>query len=215
MMEERLIAALVNLERDAALETVKASAKAGDNPLDLFRACQESMSIVGQRFEAGEYFLSELIIAAEIFKQVEGILVPYLEAARLPTPVGKIVLATLRGDIHDLGKNIFSTLARAQGFEIHDLGVDVQPTTVVEAVKELDPQFVGFSCLLSTAFRAMRETTEALEEAGLRNGRKVLLGGGVTTPELANYIGADFQTTDAAAGVSYCVRMVGGRGDES
>ena len=210
MAKEQLITALVDLERDEVLKNVEASLEAGDAPLDILKTCQKGMSVIGERYETGDCFLSELIIAAGIFKQVDRVLTPHLQSTRPPTPVGRVVLATLRGDIHELGKNIFGTLLRASGFEVHDMGVDVQPAAVVEAVKELKPEFVGFSCLLSTAFQAMKETVDALREVGLRDGLKVLIGGGVTTPMLADYVNADFQTINAAAGVKYCLSVVEG-----
>jgi methylmalonyl-CoA mutase cobalamin-binding domain/chain len=122
-----------------------------------------------------------------------------------------VVLATLTGDIHDLGKNIVGTLLRAQGFDVCDLGVDVAPAMVVEKVKEVKPEFVGFSVLMTTAFAAMKQAAEMLEEAGLRDQIKLMIGGGVTTPMVKEYIGADFQTLDATEGVAYCLKVIGGR----
>jgi methanogenic corrinoid protein MtbC1 len=168
------------------------------------------MTIVGDRFQTGECFLAEMMLSAEIFKAVVAILNPYLEKTRPPDPLGQVVLATLKGDIHDLGKNILSTLLRAQGFVVHDLGVDVDPALVLEKVREVKPEFVGFSALITTAFDTMKEAAHMLEESDLRRQFKLLVGGGVTTPLVRDYIGADFQTLDAMEGVSYCMKLIGG-----
>jgi methanogenic corrinoid protein MtbC1 len=142
---------------------------------------------------------------------VTAILEPQLAKVRPPKPAGKIVLATLKGDIHDLGKNLFGSLVKTRGFEVYDLGVDVAPARVVEKVKEVKPNFLGFSALITTAFTCMREATQMLDEAGLRSQFKVMVGGGVTTPTVRDYVGADFQTTDAMEGVAYCLKMTGGK----
>jgi len=121
---------------------------------------------------------------------------------------GKVVLATPRGDIHDLGKNIFATLLKAHGFEVHDLGVDVPPETIVDKVKELQPDFVGFSALITTAFDSMKQAVASFEESGQRKDFKLMVGGGVTDGTVKDYIRADFQTTDAMAGIEYCINAV-------
>lgn len=210
-MPEELSIALVELERDKVVEAVKSRAGKGEDPLQILEECRQGMTIVGDRFQKGEYFLAELMLSAEIFKGVTAILDPHLAKRRPPEPVGKMVLATLKGDIHDLGKNLFASLLKTQGFEVHDLGVDVAPALVVEKVKEVKPEFVGFSALITTAFARMKEATEMLVEAGLRNQLKLMVGGGVTTPAVKEYIGADFQTVDAMEGVAYCMKSIGGK----
>ena len=214
-MNEELVRAMSELQRDKVLAMVRGGIETGGDPLDILQACQKGMTLIGDRFQTGDYFLSELILSGAILKQVKDILEPYLRKTRPPTPIGSVVLATLRGDIHDLGKNIFGTLLRAQGFEVHDLGVDVQPAAVLEKVKTVNPEFVGFSSLLTTAFPVMRETVEMLEEAGLREQLRVMIGGGVTTPAVSEYVKADFQTIDAAAGVNYCLKAIRGGSHES
>jgi len=168
------------------------------------------MTVVGDLFQKGDYYLAELILSGEIFKESMSVLQPYLAKARPSRPVGKVTLATLRGDIHDLGKNILGTLLRAHGFEVQDLGVDVPPVRVLESVKENTPDFVGFSALITTAFASMKETVDMLGENGFRDKLRVMVGGGVTTPTVKDYVGADFQTTDAMEGVAYCLRAVKG-----
>jgi len=210
-MGDELAMALVELKRDDVLETVKEKAERGDDPLGLLEECRRGMTIVGDRFQSGEFYLAEMMLAAEIFKGVVSILNPHMEKVRPPKPVGKVVLATLKGDIHDLGKDIVATLLRARGFEVHDLGVDVLPAAVLDKVKEVNPEFVGFSALITSAFASMKEASELLVESGLREKCRLMVGGGVTTPTVKEHIGADFQTLDAMEGVSYCLEQVGGK----
>ncbi len=210
-MSDELAMGLVELKRDEVLETVKVQAERGDDPLKILEECRRGMTIVGDRFQSGEFYLAEMMLAAEIFKGVVSILNPHMEKVRPPKPLGKVVLATLKGDIHDLGKDIVATLLRAYGFEVHDLGVDVLPAVVVDKVKEVDPEFVGFSALITSAFASMKEASELLVESGLREKCKLMVGGGVTTPTVKEHIGADFQTLDVAAGVDYCLGAVKGR----
>jgi methanogenic corrinoid protein MtbC1 len=194
-----------------AIVEVKSRCKKGENPLHLLDECRRGMIIVGERYQKGEYFLSELMMSAELFKGVVEILDPYLAKTRPPKPRGKVLVATLRGDIHYLGKDLFAALCKAQGFEVYNLGVDVAPQLVVDKVKEVKPDFVGFSALITSVFAAMKEASEMLEEAGLRKHFKLMVGGGISTPMVKEYIGADFQTTDAMEGVAYCMKSMGGK----
>jgi len=210
-MSEELALAIVELNRDRALNLVKSRSEKGESPLQILEECRQGMTIVGERFQKGEYFLAELILSAEIFKGAVEILDPYLTATDPQESRGKMVLATLQGDIHDLGKNLFAVLVKAQGFEVHDLGVDVDPALVVEKVKEVKPDFVGFSALITSVFDAMKEAAEMLEEAGLRNQFKLMVGGGIASEMVKDYINADFYTTDAMEGVAYCMKSIGGK----
>ena len=208
-MSGRIAELIVSLEQEQTLELVRVRSAAGEDPLALLEECRQGMLDVGQLFHEGEFYLSELMISGEIFKGAMAILEPYLEQVRGGDPIGIVVLATMRGDIHDLGKNIVGTLLRVHNFEVHDLGVNVEPETLVEKVKEISPDIVGFSALITTAFESTRRATELLVEEGLRENLKVVVGGGVTTPEFGEYIGADFQTLDASTGVAYCLEAVG------
>ena len=210
-MSEELAKLLVELKRDEALDLVKTKIKKGEDAIRILENCRQGMSIVGDLYEKGDYFLAEMILSAEIFKEAVAILNPYLIKSAPEKPLGKVILATLQGDIHDLGKNIVATMLRAQGFEVNDLGVDVDPIQVIEKVKEISPDFLGFSALITTSFKGMKEAAEMLEEAGLRDKLKLMVGGGVTTPMVKEYIGADFQTLDAIQGVKYCIKTIGGK----
>jgi len=209
-MSDELIMALVELRRDEVAEAVKSRVEKGEDPLHILDELRRGMTMVGDRFQRDEYFLAELLLSAEIFKGAVAILEPYLAKARPPKPVGKVVLATLKGDIHDLGKNILATLLQVQGFEVYDLGVDVAPAMVVEKVKETKPEFVGFSVLITSAYPSMKEAGEMLQKAGLRDQIKLMVGGGGASPMVREHIGADFQTIDAMEGVTYCLKVIGG-----
>lgn len=204
-MPKDLSTAIVELARDDVPGMIDRKLEAGEDALAILAECRDGMTRVGERFQAGDYYLAELLISAEIFKTAVARIEPHLPAAGRDRPRGKVVLATPRGDIHDLGKNILATLLRAHGFEVHDLGVNVEPAELVEKVREIGPDFVGFSALITTAFPSMQQAHRLLEEAGLRNSLRLMIGGGVTTPEVEKWVGADFQTLDAAEGVAYCV----------
>ena len=210
-MSEELALAIVELDREKVLHLVESRSKKGERPLQILEECRQGMTIVGERYQKGEFFLLELMLSGEIFKGVIAILEPQLAKARPPKPLGKIVLATLKGDIHNLGKDLFGSLVKIQGFEVYDLGVDVAPALVVDKVKEVKPDFVGFSALITSVFASMKEASEMLEEAGLRKQFRLMVGGGIVTPMVKDYIGADFQTRDAMEGVAYCMKSIGGK----
>ncbi len=210
-MANDLTTYVIELRRDDAVEAVKSKLEKGEDPISILDECRKGMTIVGERFQAGDYYLAELMLSAEVFKSAVAILDPHLAGARSAQSLGKVMLATPKGDIHDLGKNIVATLLKAHGFEVHDLGVDVLPEVIVEKAREIEPEFVGFSALITVAFDSMKEAATMFEEAGIRNKFKLMVGGGVTTPEVKDYIGADFQTIDATEGVAYCMKVVGGK----
>lgn len=208
-MSDKLSTHIVQLKRDEVTREVEERLAGGEDPIRILDECRRGMAEVGERFQAGDYYLAELMLSAEIFKAAASILDPHLSQSSSGNHAGTVVLATLKGDIHDLGKNILATLLRAHGFEVHDLGVDIPPSLVVEKVSEIKPDFVGFSALITIAFDSMKEASALLEEAGVRDQLKLMVGGGVTTPGVRDYIGADFQTTDATEGVEYCLKTMG------
>ncbi len=209
-MADRLADHIVFLRREEALAEARRRVGSGADPLAVLEECRRGMTRVGELFHEGEYYLSELLLSAELFKEVAVILEPHLDRLRQAEPIGKVVLATMQGDIHDLGKNILVTLLQVGGFEVHDLGVDVAPEVLVESVRELAPDIVGFSSLLTTSFHSSKRAVELLRDAGLRDNLKLIVGGGVTTPAFKEYVQADFQTLDAAEGVAYCIEAMGG-----
>ena len=164
---------------------------------------RRGLQIVGEKYEANEYFLSELLYAGSLVSDLFELLKPIMKNSQLERK-GVIVLGTVKGDIHDLGKNIFKMLADSSGFEVHDLGVDVEPETFVAQVKEFRPQVAGLSALLTTALAEMRGTLDALRNEGLKDDLKVLLGGNAVKKEFGQEIGADATALDAVEGLEIC-----------
>jgi 5-methyltetrahydrofolate--homocysteine methyltransferase len=206
-MGKTLAEALVEFDQDFVLEDVKKRLDGGEEPIKIVRELQRGMGLIGERFNSGDFFLSELLMSADLFTKAMNILEPKLGGAVQET-IGKIVIGTPKGDIHDIGKNIFSVVAKGAGFEVHDLGVDVPVNRFVEAVEEVRPHILGFSALLTTAFEPMKQVVDQLAEKGLRDGLKVIVGGGVTTETVKKYLGADGQTTDAIEGLNQCKKML-------
>ena len=167
------------------------------------------MSIVGQRYEEGTYFLPELMLSGEMLNQITDIIKP--ELAKLPEVKrhGKVLIGTVKGDIHDIGKNIVTFMLDVNGFDVRDLGVDVSPQAFVDAIQDFGPQVIGLSGFLTLAFDTMKETVEAIQAAGLRDGVKVMIGGGQVTEEVRAYTGADAFGRDAMAGVTLARKWLG------
>ena len=189
-MSHELTDAIVDMREDEVLAHVRAARDAGTPPAAIIAALQEGMRTIGDRYEAGDYFLSELIMSAEIFKQALAQL--GLDQATADADAkATVVLGTVAGDIHDIGKDIVASVLGANGFKVVDLGVDVPAARFVAAARESGAEVVGLSCLLTTAFAAMRSTIEAFEEAGFRDKVAIFVGGGPMTTELAAQLGAD------------------------
>jgi 5-methyltetrahydrofolate--homocysteine methyltransferase len=197
------------MREDEALTLVRKMLKDGAPPMQVVDAAREAMGIVGERYEKGTYFLPELIMAGEMLAQITEIIRP--ELAKLPAVErhGKVIVGTVKGDIHDIGKNIVSFMLDVNGFEVRDLGVDVAPQTFVETIREFQPQVVGLSGFLTLAFDAMKETIDAIQAAGLRDGVKIMIGGGQITEQIKDYAGADAYGRDAMAGVTLAKKWVG------
>ena len=159
------------------------------------------MNIVGEKFEAGEYFIPDMLASAEGVGAAMEMLEPHLAQSGIKTK-GKILVATVKGDLHDIGKNIVSILLRGAGYTVNDLGNDVDPQTIVNAVKEEKPQFIGLSALLTSTMAYMENTIKALEESGLRDSVKVIIGGAPVSEEFAKRIGADGYGADGFQAVA-------------
>ncbi|MHB8075844.1 cobalamin B12-binding domain-containing protein [Desulfosporosinus fructosivorans] len=166
-------------------------------------ACQKGMAIVGGLFEKNEYYVGDLIFAGELLTNVLEIIKPVLGQST-SLKVGSIVLGTVEGDLHDIGKNIFKGMAEAAGFEVYDLGIDATANAFVEKVKETKANIVGMSGVLTLALDSMKGTVDALKEAGLRDSVKIVIGGNPVTAEACKQVGADAFTINAAEGVKIC-----------
>lgn len=207
-MSKNIVEALVEFDEDSIMEGVENRLDKDKDPMRLIRDLQEGMRIVGERYSSGDYFLSELIMSADLFTRAMKLIEPRIEG-RVQETLGKIVIGTPKGDIHDIGKNIFCTVAKGAGFEVHDLGVDVSVERFLEAIEEVKPIILGFSSLITTAFEPMKKVVDSLVEKGLREKIKVIIGGGVTTETVRRYVGADAQTIDAVEGLYMCKKFIG------
>jgi len=203
-----LIAAIRDLQEEEALLLVRGRLAEGDDPLRILEDCQEGMRQVGGRYERNEYYLAGLIMAGEIFRQVMETLRPFVECQISGQVTGSILLGTVKGDIHDLGKNIVNMLLSCHRFAVHDLGVDVAPATFARQAAEIRPHVVGLSGLLTSAYDAMRETVKLLRAGGYEG--PIVIGGGQLSEEVWRYVGADYWTRDGVAGVELCKRLVAG-----
>ena len=201
---EKIRDSIVNLDFDGSKELVRKALEAEVDPNEIISKCiAEAMNIVGEKYESGEYFLSELIVAGEIGKEITEILKPHLKGAETKK-LGKVVIGTVKGDLHDIGKNIVAMMLEAAGFEVIDLGADVPPEKFVEAVEKEKPDIVAMSALLTVTMVEMENVIKALKEAGLRDKVKVIIGGAPVTEEFARKIGADAYAPDAVQGVRIC-----------
>jgi 5-methyltetrahydrofolate--homocysteine methyltransferase len=210
-MSEKLVNAIADMREEEALKLVKEMVEGGSEPMAILDSARDAMAIVGQRYDEGAYFLPELMLAGEMLSQITDVVKP--ELAKLPEVEhhGKVLIGTVEGDIHDIGKNIVSFMLDVNGFEVLDLGVNVPPQKFVEAIQDFKPQMVGLSGFLTLAFDAMKETVEAIETAGLRDEVKIIIGGGQVSEEISKYAGADAYGKDAMSGVTLARKWVGAK----
>lgn len=201
-MSDKLAAAISELEEEQMKALVKERLDAGDDPQAILASCRDGMTQVGQRYETGEYFVSELIMAGEMFKTANALLAPHFTAGS-GTFKGKVIFGTVKNDIHDIGKDLVVGMLKAAGYEVFDLGIDVPVDKFVQTVKETGARIVGLSGLLTIAFDSMKATVDALQAAGLRPGVKVMIGGGPVTQQVLEFTGADALGVDAQAAVNF------------
>jgi 5-methyltetrahydrofolate--homocysteine methyltransferase len=196
-------------DRDIVRAKVAEALGAGMPPaVILNESMVAAMAEVGRRFEIGEYFVPEMLIAARAMKEGLAILKPRLLEAKVE-PIGRVVLGTVKGDLHDIGKNLVGMMLEGAGFEVIDLGTDVAPGQFVEAVKDKHPQIIGLSALLTTTMPSMKTTIEALKAANARDQVKVMIGGAPVTQKYADEIGADAYATDASSATARARALVG------
>ena len=203
-MTQALVDAIAEMREDDALSLARAALDAGTPPLEILEDCRLAMTQVGQQFEAGEYFVPELILAGEMLREISALVRPHLTTAAVDdsSKAGKVVLGTVQGDIHDIGKDIVFFMLDVNGFAVTDLGVDVPIQTFVDKVREIQPDVVALSGFLTLSYDAMRDTIRALQEAGLRDRVKVMIGGGAVDDQIRVFSGADAFGADAMAAVA-------------
>jgi methanogenic corrinoid protein MtbC1 len=207
---EELIAAIVELREADAARLVKEALDAGDDPLDVVAAGKEAMDTIGAQFAACEVFIPELIMAGEIMKDLSSQVEPRLSGSGGASRLGTVVLGTVKGDIHDIGKGIVATMLTIAGFEVVDLGVDVSPEAFIAAASESGATLIALSGLLTLAIDAMKAVVAAVDEAGLREKVRIMVGGAPVTEQVCEYTGADGWGADAVAAVALAKSWVGG-----
>jgi 5-methyltetrahydrofolate--homocysteine methyltransferase len=209
-MAHELVGAMAGMKEKEALGIVDELLEKGEDPARILDLSSEAMQVVGERYQEGTYFLPELIMAGEMLRKIGEVLKPKLAAQKTQTTkLGTVVLGTVRGDIHDIGKDIVGFMLEVNGFEVHDLGIDVAEEAFVSAVKEHQPQVLALSGFLSVAFDSMKSTIEAVDEAGLKDDLKVIIGGGQMDDTVRRYTGADAYGDDAMAAVAFAKETVG------
>jgi methanogenic corrinoid protein MtbC1 len=202
---------MAELQEEAVLDLVQQHIADGVDPLTIIDLCHKGMIKVGEYYEEGRYFIAGLIMAGEIMRQVGQQVFPLLESRITNGNTGSIVLGTVEGDIHFIGKDIFKELVRVHGFVVHDLGVDVPPSKFLAAIREFKPDIVGLSCLISAAYKSMQETIEFLKDNIPEEfAPRAYLIGGQVTEFLCKELGADHWTNDAMKGVRLCQQIMEG-----
>ncbi len=207
---ERLIKAMGDLEEEEVLSLVEGMLASGVEPLQIIELCRKGFETVGERYERREYFLSGLIVSDDIFKSVMDL----LDRSKCFRPedsqkLGKVVLGAPLGDVHDIGKEIVSTLLRYSGFEVIDLGVSVRPLEFLDGARDSGAGVVGISALITMAYEPLRETVSAFEREGLRDRVKIMLGGGAVSQRVCDFAGADAWSRDASDAVKFARRFIG------
>jgi 5-methyltetrahydrofolate--homocysteine methyltransferase len=208
-MADDLTNALADLKEKEALKIVQDRLGGGGDPLGIMSDARRGMEIVGERFAASEYFIPDLVYSGEILKEITALVKPRLSEVADVKRLGKVIIGTVAGDIHDIGKDIVVFMLDVNGFEVYDLGVDVPPQHFADKIRETGAPVVGLSGFLTLAFDSMKETVDAIQAAGLRDKVKVMIGGGQMNEEVRAYTGADAYGADAMAGVTLAKQWIG------
>jgi 5-methyltetrahydrofolate--homocysteine methyltransferase len=209
-MSDELAKLLSDLKEPEALDYVEKALAAGDDPMDLLGQATEGMNIVGERFAKEVYFIPDLVFSGEILKGIVKILEPHLKTGAEKDRLGKVIIGTVDGDIHDIGKDLVVFMLDVSGFEVLDLGIDVPVQKFVDAIKESGSTVVGLSGFLTLAFDSMKYTVDAIKEAGLREQVKIMIGGGQIDDQVKSYVGADAYGRDAVEAVKLAQGWIGG-----
>jgi methanogenic corrinoid protein MtbC1 len=210
-MPENFVNLLADLKEEEVLKLTKKRLEAGGDAMAILDESRKAMEVVGDRFAEGKYFIPELIYSGDLLKQITELVKPYLTQTAESKHLGKVVIGTVAGDIHDIGLNIVGFMLNVNGFEVYNLGVDVPAKNFVEKIKETSAPVLGLSGFLTVAFDSMKETVEAVEAAGMRDKIKVMIGGGQMDEEIRKYARADAYGKDAMAAVSLAKKWVGSK----
>jgi 5-methyltetrahydrofolate--homocysteine methyltransferase len=204
--EKQLVEAIAEMREEEAFALAKAMLDRGEDPVRVLELCREAMDIVGKRFEKQEYFLPELVLAGEMLENIGAIAKPLIQekSGGETKKRGRVLIGTVHGDLHDIGKNIVTFMLDINGFEVKDIGIDVPVAKFVEEIREFKPSVLGLSGFLTLAFDSMKETVQAIEAAGLRNQMKIMIGGGQVDEAVRTYTGADAYGSNAVAAVTLC-----------
>ena len=204
--EKQLVEAIAEMREEEAFSLAKAMLDRGDDPLRVLELCREAMDIVGKRFERQEYFLPELVLAGEMLENIGALAKPLIQEkpGGAAKTIGRVLVGTVHGDLHDIGKNIVTFMLDINGFEVRDIGIDVPVAKFVEEIRTFRPSVVGLSGFLTLAFESMKETIAAIDAAGMRGDLKIMIGGGQVDEAVRNYTGADAYGSNAVAAVGLC-----------
>jgi methanogenic corrinoid protein MtbC1 len=208
-MNDKLINLMADLMEEETIATVKDLIDKGGDPMEILNDARSAMEVVGKRFETSEYFIPDLMMAGEILKGISDIVKPLLEKESGSSKKGKVLIGTVAGDIHDIGKDIVTFMLDVSGYDVLDIGIDVPVPVFIEKIKEFNPQVVGLSGFLTLAYDSMKRTVEAMEAAGLRDNIKIMIGGGQMDDEVRKYVSADAYGKDAIAAVNLCRKWIG------
>ncbi|MFP3928790.1 MAG: B12-binding domain-containing protein [Desulfobacteraceae bacterium] len=210
-MSGELVKLLSDLKEQEAIKFVEDALAKGTDPMSLLGEAKEAMGIVGKRFSDGTYFIPDLVFSGAILKEIVRLVEPHLqEKGEAEDRLGKVIIGTVAGDIHDIGKDLVVFMLDVSGFEVVDLGIDVPAEKFVEAVKETGSSVVGLSGFLTLAFDSMKQTVEAITDAGLRDQVKVMIGGGQIDDSVKEYTGADAFGNDAMDAVELAKGWIAG-----
>jgi trimethylamine corrinoid protein len=208
-MANDLVDLMADLKEQEALAIVRRRLDSGEDPLLILDDSRRAMELVGKRFADNEYFIPELVYSGEIAKEIADLVKPKLVKAQDIKRLGKVIIGTVSGDIHDIGKNIVSFMLDIAGFEVYDIGIDQPPQSFIDKINETGAGIVGLSGLLTLAFDSMKETVETMKIAGVRDRVKIMIGGGQMNDEIRKYTGADAYGADAMAGVALAKKWTG------
>ena len=209
-MAKDLVKTLADLKEKEALKIVEDRLSAGEDPLKILDDARRAVEIVGKRFSDGEYFIPELIYSGEILKAITERVKPKIAKGAEVKRLGKVIVGTVAGDIHDIGKDIVVFMLDVNGFEVFDLGIDVPAQKFVDKIKETGSRVVGLSGFLTLAFQSMKDTVETIKKAGLRDKVKIMIGGGQIDDQVRSFSGADAYGKDAMEAVKLAKGWIGG-----